>query len=125
MTTAFEKGMALREKRRLKAAVEAFERAVAEDPANAQAWFWLAATRDNRALEAEAIPAYERALDLGLNDTDAPKAWTWLASSYSKTGQCPEALNALGHAEATGGYEPRGDFERVAKAVRRRCRRAS
>ena len=122
---AFDEGMALREKRRLKAAVAAFERAVAEAPLDARAWFWLAATRDNRGLEAEAIPAYERALQLGLDDTEAPKAWIWLASSYSKTGRCAEALDALSHSDALGGYDPRDEFERIATAIRRRCRRAS
>jgi tetratricopeptide (TPR) repeat protein len=117
--------MALRERRRLKRAVEAFERAVAEEPTSAAAWFWLAATRDNRALEHEAIPAYERALDLGLDSPDEAKAWTWLGSSYSKAGRHTEALRAVERAETLGGYEPIEEFRRVAASVRRRSARVT
>jgi tetratricopeptide (TPR) repeat protein len=117
---AFEQGMQLRERRRLKPAVEAFERAVADDPGDARAWFWLAVTRDNRALEAEAIPAYQQALSIGLQGDDQAKAWTWLASSYSKVGRHPDALSAVARAEALGGYEPIDEFERVVRSVKRR-----
>jgi tetratricopeptide (TPR) repeat protein len=120
VTGAFEEGMLLRERRRLVAAVGAFERAVVDDPDDARAWFWLAATRDNRALEADAIPAYEQALRLGLEGDDEARAWTWLASSYSKVGCHGDALSAVERAEAIGGYEPRHEFERVVRSVRRR-----
>lgn len=115
--------MLLRERRRLKAAAEAFETAVREEPTDALAWFWLAATRDNRALEAEAIPAYEKALQLGLAGPEEAKAWTWLASSYSKTGRHADALSAIASAESLGGYDPVDEFERIARAVKRRSRR--
>ncbi len=120
VSSAFEEGMLLRDKRRLKTAVAALERAVAEDPNDALAWFWLAATRDNRALEVEAIPAYERALDLGLPSAEETKAWTWLASSYSKTGRHTAAMGAAARAEELGGYEPMNEFEQVVSSVKRR-----
>lgn len=120
VASAYQDGLVLREKRRLKAAVESFERAVADEPHNSLAWFWLAATRDNRAMEAEAIPAYERALELGLDAPEVAKAWAWLASSYSKTGRHAEALVAADRAEEVGGYEPADEFRRVIAAVRRR-----
>lgn len=115
--------MLLRERRRLKAAVQAFEKAVREDPTDALAWFWLAATRDNRGLEGEAIPAYEKALQLGLPRPEEAKAWTWLASSYSKTGRHADALSAIANAESIAGYDPADEFERIARAVKRRSRR--
>jgi Flp pilus assembly protein TadD len=66
----FEEGMRLRARHRWKAAAAAFARAAAGEPANAEAHFWLAVSLDNRGEEAAAIPAYRRALDLGL----APEA---------------------------------------------------
>lgn len=118
-------GLALREKRRLKAAVACFERAVAADSAMTEGWFWLAVTRDNRAQEAEAIPAYRQALRLGIEDRDQrAQAWTWLASSLSKTGRPAEALDALTEAVRLGGYEPKEEFGRLRVAIGRRAMRA-
>ncbi len=120
MHESFEEGMALRSQRRLKAALGAFERAVDEEPRSAQAWFWLAATLDNRAEESLAIPAYERALRLGLEGEGRVKALAWLASSRSKVGDHRAAMAALSKAEASGGYRPIEEFQRIAKSVRRR-----
>lgn len=75
-------GLALRERRRLKAAAGCFRAAAAAQPGSAEAWFWLAVTLDNRAQEAEAIPAYRRALGLGIDDASRrAQAWTWLATT--------------------------------------------
>jgi len=117
---AFVEGMQLRQRGQLEAATEALERAVQEDPELSLAWFWLGATKDNRGLESEAIPAYEQALALGLGHPENAKAWTWLASSYSKTGRYREALRSIARAEDLGGYEPTAEFERIAQDVRRR-----
>ena len=121
---AFTQGMALRSRRRLKAAVASLTEAVRADPGFAEAWLWLGATLDNRAQETEAIPAYEKAISLGLDRTDRVKALTWLASSYSKTGNCGAAMKILAEAEASGGYEPIDEFDRISRSVRRRCRSA-
>jgi tetratricopeptide (TPR) repeat protein len=110
----------LRERHRWKAAIRSFERAVESEPENAEAHFWLAVTLDNRGQESDAIPAYQRALSLGLDRKMKAKALTWLASSLSKTGQHAEALKALAAAEQAGGYEPRSELERVKAAIRRR-----
>lgn len=118
-------GLGLRENRRLKAAVACFERAVAADPALADGWFWLAVTRDNRGQEAEAVPAYQQALRLGIDDRgQRAQAWTWLASSLSKTGRHAEALDALAEAVRLGGYEPEGEFGQLRVAIGRRAARA-
>lgn len=118
-------GLALRGKRRLKAAVACFEQAVAADPAITEGWFWLAVTRDNRAQEAEAIPAYRQALRLGIKDRNQrAQAWTWLASSLSKTGRHAEALDALTEAVRLGGYEPKDEFGRLRVTIGRRTMRA-
>jgi len=54
-------GLDLRKRGRLALAMSCFERAVAAAPQLADAWFWLAVTRDNLGLEAEAIAAYRAA----------------------------------------------------------------
>lgn len=109
----------------MKAAVACFERAVAADPALTEGWFWLAVTRDNRGQEAEAIPAYQQALRLGIDDRDqCAQAWTWLASSLSKTGRHSEALDALTEAVRLGGYEPEEEFAQLRVAIGRRAMRA-
>ena len=74
-------------------------------------------------MEAEAIPRYERALTLGLPPEETAKAWTWLASSYSKTARHEDALRAADEAAALDGYEPKAEFDKIVASVRRRSRR--
>ena len=114
-------GVELRQKRRLTAAVGYLERAVEADPRLAEAWFWLAVTRDNLGREAEAVPAYRRALTIGIDDPNRrAQAQMWLASSLSKTGQHQAALAALAEAGRLGGYEPAGEYIRLRRAIWRR-----
>jgi tetratricopeptide (TPR) repeat protein len=114
-------GLVLRDRGRLTLAVACFERAVAADPEFADAWFWLAVTRDNVGLEGQAIPAYRRALDCGLAGADRrAQALMWLASSLSKTGEHDGALAALAQARELGGYEPAGEYQRLRRAIWRR-----
>lgn len=118
-------GLALRERRRLKAAATCLERAVAAEPDMVDGWFWLAVTRDNRGQEAEAIPAYRRALGLGIeNLSRRAQAWTWLASSLSKTAKHTAALAALSEADKLGGYEPAEEYRRLRTAIQRRSARS-
>src|SRR2546422_11355846 len=119
----FEDGLTLREKRLLKQAVAAFERAVESEPTHVQAWFWLAVTRDNRGQEADAIPAYERAISLGLDGEDLTRALAWLASSYSKTARHHEAVTAITRAADLGGYMPTEEFDALRRQVLRRSGR--
>lgn len=52
----------------------------------------LAVFHDNNGREAEAIPHYESALQLGLDHMTEVHALAWLASSLYKTGRFREAL---------------------------------
>jgi tetratricopeptide (TPR) repeat protein len=114
-------GLELRQKRRLTAAAGYLERAVEADPRLAEAWFWLAVTRDNLGREAEAVPAYRQALTIGIDDPNRrAQAQMWLASSLSKTGQHQAALAALAEAGRLGGYEPAGEYIRLRRAIWRR-----
>jgi len=120
----YEAGLALRARRRFAAATRAFEAHLAAAPRHADGWFWLAATRDNRGLETAAVPAYRRALDLGLEHPGLEaRAWTWLASSLAVSGEVGPAANALAAARELGGYEPRDEYERIATTTERRIAR--
>jgi tetratricopeptide (TPR) repeat protein len=117
-------GLRFRKARRWKAAIRAFEMAVERDPASAAGWYWLAVTRDNRGEEASAIPAYRKAIELGLPPDTLARAWTWLASSLSKTSQPKEALACLRESATIEGYRPRAEYRRISGEVERRAARA-
>jgi tetratricopeptide (TPR) repeat protein len=71
------------------------ERAIEAAPTGrerAGAHYDLAVFHDNNSREAEAIPHYERALELGLESPTRARALAWLASSLYKTGRPREAL---------------------------------
>lgn len=118
-----KEGLRLRDARRWKAAIDQFESAVAAEPDSSDAWYWLAVTRDNRGQEVDAIPAYRKALELGLPTAKAARAWTWLASSLSKTGEPKKALRCLEEADALGGYRPKREYDGIRFSVERRCAR--
>jgi tetratricopeptide (TPR) repeat protein len=58
----------------------------------AAAHYELAVFHDNNSREAEAIPHYEQALQLGLDQPTRVQALAWLASSLYKTGKPRAAL---------------------------------
>ena len=53
---------------------------------------------DNNGREAQAIPHYRKALELGIDAGVEPEALAWLASSLFKTGQPEEASLRAGQA---------------------------
>ena len=112
--------MRLRDRHRWKAAAAEFARLVEEQPTNAEAHFWLAVSLDNRGEERAAVPAYRRALALGLPSPLQERALSWLASSLSKTGAHAEAIESISNAELAGGYEPREEYERIQRSIWRR-----
>ena len=107
-----KEGLRLRDARRWKAAIDQFESAVAAEPDSSDAWYWLAVT------------SYGKAIELGLPNAKAARAWTWLASSLSKTGEPKKALRCLEEAAALGGYRPKSEYDEIRLAVERRCARA-
>ena len=119
----FERGMELRELHRWKRAAEEFGCARTLFPDWADAWFWEAVSLDNRGEEAKAIPLYEGAISRGLSGRWRGRAFAWLASSCSKAGNPESALKYLTDAELAGGYEPRAEFDELARQIRRRVLR--
>ena len=63
--------------------------------AKARAHYALGLFHDNNSREAEAIPQYKQAIDLGLARPIKAQALAWLASSLYKTGSLEEALTAM------------------------------
>lgn len=91
---ALARGLAARATGELAEALVELRQAVADSPQDPEAWYWLAVTQDNQAMEATAVPCYQRALQLGC--ADEPAAHAYLASSLQKTWR-PEA--AVAHIE--------------------------
>ncbi len=85
-----------RDRRTLQRAVD--EAATAGD--KAAALYEFAVFHDNNGREAEAIPHYESALELGLDPSTKVRALAWLASSLYKTGSPEEALARVDEALA-------------------------
>lgn len=94
------RGLGYRQRRQWKRAAECFAAAANEAPDQPLAWYYLAVTLDNRGQEAEAIPSYKRALQLGLDQERERNAWAWLGSSLRKTNQPEQALECFHRAEA-------------------------
>lgn len=82
------------QRRSLGALLRAIEEADTTD-GRALAHFDLAVFHDNNGREAEAVPHYESALGLGLDNERNAEALAWLASSLFKTGRPQEALKRL------------------------------
>lgn len=71
------------------------ERAVADD---AEAWYRLGSALDSAGEEAEAIVAYERVFDLGIDrlaDSDKPQLYVQTGSTLRNLGRLAEARNLL------------------------------
>lgn len=81
----FKQGQSYRSQRKFKKAVEVFSQLVEREPENAEYWYYLGVSHDNRGEEVKAIPCYEKALQIGLSDRYKGNAHAFLASSYLRT----------------------------------------
>lgn len=104
-TDPMERGISYSHRHQWKRARECFEQATILNPADPLAWYRLAVTLDGMSNEAEAVPAYKRALRLGLEGQRMANAWAWLGSSLRKTNALAEALACFDHARLAG-YTP-------------------
>ena len=71
-------------------------------PGDAAAAYEWASVHDFLGREGEAIPLYQRALDLGLDDVRRPQALVQLASSLRNVGRAGDAVRMLEHLEGDG-----------------------
>ena len=81
-------------RRKLSTLLDAVESASSRSD-RAIAHYNLGLFHDNNGREAEAIPHYEAALDLGLDGATQSQALAWLASSLYKTGALEEATKRV------------------------------
>ena len=86
-----------RKRRSLAGLTAALERATTRG-GQARAHYELGLFHDNNGREAQAIPHYRKALELGIDAGVVPEALAWLASSLFKTGHPTEAALRAGQA---------------------------
>ena len=91
------------------------------DGIRAVAHFELAVFHDNNGREAEAVPHYEVAIHLGLDEKRHAEALAWLASSLHKTGRPQDALGQLAQARALARDAP---LRRFLVRLERRIRKS-
>ena len=86
-------------RRKLSTLLDAVESAQSRSD-KAIAYYDLGLFHDNNGREAEAIPYYEAALELGLDGATKSQALAWLASSLYKTGALDEAIRRVGQSRS-------------------------
>jgi cyanophycin synthetase len=95
---AIDTGRALEREGSEQQAIEHFRVLLAAYPDDARVEFEMAGAYDFAGFEAEAIPHYRRAIDLGLSGEDRPRAALQLGSSLRNVGQHEEAVRVLSDA---------------------------
>ena len=90
-----ETAIAAREAGRVAEARDLLLELVSAHPNDPRVNLQCAWAHDRMGLEAEAVPYYERALELGLADGDLNGALLGLGSTYRALGKYPEALRIL------------------------------
>ena len=101
------------------------EKAVLQATGNDQlaaAHYELALFHDNNSREAEAIPHYRQAIELGLSHSDEANATAWLASSLHKTGKPECALFELAKVRQ---LNPDPSLSRFLNGLEQRIRKSS
>lgn len=88
-------------------AVAHFRRLAERHPGEPRAHFEFGGSLDAAGREAEAIPEYRRAIELGLADDDVPRVLLQLGSSLRNVGEHDEAVRVLSEGrERFSGHAP-------------------
>jgi|FLYN01.1.fsa_nt_gi tetratricopeptide (TPR) repeat protein len=90
-----EAGLSLEREGKEREAIEHFRALAERYPGNARVRFEYAGAYDFAGYEAEAIPIYQQALELGLSGEYLPRAYVQLGSSLRNVGQYQEAIRIL------------------------------
>ncbi|WP_404407087.1 tetratricopeptide repeat protein [Jeotgalibacillus malaysiensis] len=85
----------LREEGKYEEAKSLMERLLEKDPEQANYQYQMAWCYDNLGLEKEAVPHYERAIQLGLPAEDLENAYLGLGSTYRTLGRYKEAVDTF------------------------------
>jgi Flp pilus assembly protein TadD, contains TPR repeats len=116
----FEKGMRFRELHRFKSAATVFRELRTKDPQFSEGWFWEAVSLDNSGDEINAIPCYKESIRLGLSDDLLIRAFLWLSSSLSKTGDADDAEKYLILAVNHSRFKEHDEFKFLSQKIERR-----
>lgn len=90
-----EQGLQLERVENYAAAIDHFRQLVEDFPEDARAHFEYAGAFDSAGQEAEAVPHYYRALEMGLPEDYRPRLFVQLGSSLRNIGQYEEAVHLL------------------------------
>jgi RimJ/RimL family protein N-acetyltransferase len=90
-----KKGVQLREEGDIQASIELFKLLIEEEPRNGSIHYQCAWSHDALGKEREAIPYYEKAMRLGLNELDLQGAYLGLGSTYRTLGEYENAKQVL------------------------------
>ncbi len=93
--STLEKAIRLREEGHAKEAVDILKKLLEMDSENAQVNYQCAWCHDVLGLEKEAIPYYEKALEIGLPDIDSKEAYLGLGSTYRTVGDFKKSETTL------------------------------
>jgi tetratricopeptide (TPR) repeat protein len=95
LETRIAAGRALEKEGSEQEAIDYFRKLVKEVPDNARVEFEFAGAYDFAGFEADAIPHYRRAIELGLSGEDLPRVYVQLGSSLRNVGEHAEAVKFL------------------------------
>ncbi|NMH67494.1 tetratricopeptide repeat protein [Bacillus sp. RO3] len=87
MKRKIEEAIALRESTDYKDSIDRWKELIQAEPANAFLHYQCAWTHDAMGNESGAVPYYEEAIRLGLDDTDLQGAYLGLGSTYRTLGE--------------------------------------
>ncbi|GGA24207.1 tetratricopeptide repeat protein [Paenibacillus physcomitrellae] len=104
-----EKAIGLRQSGNPAEAKTLLEQLLRQEPVNASVWYQCAWTHDVMGLEKEAVPFYEKALELGLGGEEREGALLGLGSTYRTLGLYNEAERLF--AQANLEYPENKEFQ--------------
>lgn len=104
-----QQSIALRQEGKAEEAIVLLKKITNQEPTHAQAWYQLAWAHDNLGLERDAVPYYEKAIQLGLDKEDQAGAILGLGSTYRTLGEYTQAEKWL--AQGIQLFPERREFE--------------
>lgn len=90
-----QQAIAWRQEGNIQEAIELLHQITGQEPHNGEAWYQLAWAHDSLGLEREAVPYYEKALQLQLSAEDRAGAILGLGSTYRTLAQYEQAKTWL------------------------------
>ncbi|XXM74067.1 tetratricopeptide repeat protein [Lysinibacillus sphaericus] len=90
-----EQGVKLRDGGDIQASIQHFKMLIEEEPHNASIHYQCAWSHDALGREREAVPYYEKAITLGLNEPELQGAYLGLGSTYRTLGEYEHAKQVL------------------------------